>query len=193
MSKVLLVSVLLAWPMVGFGIDLALLGGPINFDWEADTSLTFDLYLISDEPFRGLQWLLLFEEEAQNNLWTVTHVDATGNESGLSHWYELYNDLSTGATLNEAAEYGAEQWMRSDGSTPAGTYFLCTVTIAPMFSMEPCVGETFTLVIPEHYQVLDMSGNPIGTDTPLAVNIVPEPAGALLLLLAAPFIRRRTA
>ncbi len=193
MRKGLFVAVVLAWTTAGFGMDMALMGGPIDFNWETDTSLSFDLYVISDTPFAGLQWTVLFEEEAQNNLWTVTNVDDTGNTSGLTHSFNIF-EVFTGASLQEIADNHYEvtdQWSRDDIFTPAGTYFLARVTIKPMVSMEPYQGESFTLAIPLRHNVSDVYGDPIGTAMPLVINIVPEPCGILSLVAAVPFMRRR--
>lgn len=195
MRKGLFAAVLLAWPMASFGVDLALLGGPVDFNWETDTSITFDLYLLAERPINAIQWLVLFEEQAQNDLWTVSDVDDTVNNSGLNHQHPAYN-IGVGLTLNEMSLCLPEQWFRLDSCIPAGTYFLAKVTIAPMASMEPYQGQSFTMKIPVHYDVAwvvieESICDPIGTATPLVVRIVPEPCGICLLLAVAPFMCRR--
>lgn len=199
MRKVLLALVLLAWPVAAFGVDMGLLGGPVTFTPGVDTEITFDLNMtVAANETSGVQWLLLWDDANQNTLWEVSNVDASVNASSCTRDFPGYSVAENlGMSLQQFSDaMQFESWFKgSVGLHPAGTFLLAKVTIKPLADLSAYAGQTFTLGIPgeEHGNVFTAEGNPIGTSQALVVNIVPEPASALLLLLAAPFIRRRTA
>ncbi len=170
MRKELWTLVVLVYPLTGFGLDLNLMGGPIALDPGIDTSFSFQLWVQSEEAFEGIQFLFLFDNDEMNDLWSVSSVDATGNTSGMARVYPGYT-LAAGQSLRQVSDDGTvEMWLRPDGYTPPGTYFMATVTMVPLVNMGYYVG-FHTLRIPDHWYVMDVYGNPIGTGVPLEIYI----------------------
>ncbi|NLX14546.1 MAG: hypothetical protein GXY44_12960 [Phycisphaerales bacterium] len=198
MRKGLVVLMLLAWPMASFGaVDMNLLGGSVDFNPDEDTSIDVVIQVVADSPFDGLEWMLT-TNSAMDTMWSVSNLDASANVTALSNAYPLYTMLATPGTtsLADAGSMGREVWFRDFGLTAAGTYSFLTVTLVPLVDMEPFINQSMTLTTADDglYTATNQEPGegPLGGSA-LTINIVPEPASALLLLLAVPFIRRRTA
>ncbi len=192
MRKALMVLVLLAWPLASFGaVNLNLLGGPVIFTPGVDTQIQFDIQVSADTSFDGIEWIL-DGGSTMNSEWSVSACDDSMNATQLAYMASVYLDFVTPgvSTLQDAIDSGAQvSYFRFIGYTAAGTYNYMRVTLVPVVELTP---GTYTLSASGPTTFWTPTGEQLG-GTPLEITVTPEPASALLLLLAAPFIRRRTA
>jgi len=172
-----------------------------TFNKDLDTSITVKVLLNSDTALNGWNYNVTANQGAGDTAWGMTgSPKVEGNYAGNLAG-EVYTSANTPGTLSAINYIGGENYFWITGSCAAVVDGLvATLTIVPLGPLT--VGQHVTFGVDANADGgLYGNGNAFNLSTGdipmtgnlLDVTITPEPASALLLLLAVPFIRRRTA
>lgn len=201
----------LLWSTVGFGASVVNLSLLDNADGDSNVLIDITQPVVPTEfkirvrwdstaDVDGVQWILRANGGAADGLFQVTAMTANSQVT----YYDPNDDLDVPMprlincytpypkTL-AAAWSGGSRMIYSVDLYPVGAQTnktLAVITIKPVGDWVP--GDYTIAMDPVSYSATYGTQNPLG-GTALNVKVTPEPASALLLLLAAPFIRRRTA
>ena len=188
-KSVLVALAVLAMPLASFGYNLDLLVGgaaSIDFNPAVDTEILVDV--VTDVATDGVNFNIVVDNGASDGIWGMgaPGLTAYGVYGASDRWFATY-DVAADTDLATLNTMGNEIYFKGAGQAAAGT--VATYRVVPVGTLT--MGEVYEMSAgTDAYGWGNFFGGLEG-GAPLIVNIVPEPATALLLLVALPFLRRR--
>jgi len=200
MRKGLIVVIaLLAIPGLAFGQTQLDVVGPAEYDYTVGGPLTIDV-VVSNLPaggLNGLQYSITADGGASDANWMLDPATpyANGTVFLASDYLSFIGFAGAGMPLNVVNMSAPELYFKSFGTALAGGT-VASYTLLPTIDLSPLAGQTvtFSATVDPGFGNGPSPGGPgawSAESQDLAVKIVPEPATALLLIAALPFLRRR--